>query len=652
MRLQTASSLLSLCVFAACGARASTPAFPEWVRQAAAGQVKSPADAKAIVLLNDELLTVQPDGQARLRSREVIRLLRPQGREYAELVAWSGGGKKLLSFHAWSIGPDGHEYTVKDDQVREEGGEEGGMLYVDHRAKIVTPPGADPGGVVAYESESQLPGYMTERSWDFQDEIPVHRAIFQVDLPPGWKQRALWHNYDPGPAQEVATGRWRWELTDIPPVDTEDAPLAPDEVALAGRMVVHYAANDIAQGAQLWANIGQWYDGLAAPQTAVTSEIAARARELVGNESDFTARVEKIAEFLQREIRYVGIEIGIGGYQPHPAAEVFHDRYGDCKDKATLLIAMLNSIGVHATYVLVDTRRGFVDAAVPSIDGNHAIAAIEVPEGYTDARLKTIVKTRNGQHFLIFDPTNQYVPLGLLPTYLQGSIGTLVNGANSQAVQLPVVPPDGDVTERVGQLQLAADGALQGSVTETRVGASSGRERNYFAENTEKERREYVERRLRQDFSEFQLKSESAENVQNLEEKFVVKYQLSAPEYAKTAGNLLLVRPRVVGSDAEALNEDPRKYPIDLRVVGIERDTFDISVPPGFVVDEVPDPMKIDVGFATYSSEVKVDQNVLRYSRELVVKELVLKPDQYSALKKLEAGIATDESRNAVLRKQ
>jgi hypothetical protein len=348
----------------------------------------------------------------------------------------------------------------------------------------------------------------------------------------------------------------------------------------------------------------------------------------------------------------VGIEIGIGGYQPHPAAAVFHNRYGDCKDKATLLIAMLNSIGVHATDVLVDTRRGFVDAAVPSIDGNHAIAAIEVPEGYHDARLKTIVKTRTGQRFLIFDPTNQYVPLGLLPTYLQGSFGTLVNGANSQVIQLPVVPPDGDVTERTAKLQLDAGGTLQGSITEMRTGASSSRERNYFAENAEKERREYVERRLRQDFSEFQVKAESAENVQNLEEKFVVKYQISAPEYAKTAGNLLLVRARVVGTDAEALNEKPRKYPIDLGVVGTHRDTFEVSVPAGFVVDELPDPMKIDVGFATYNSEVKADKDVLRYSRELVVKELMLKPDQYDNLKKLESAITADENQNAVLKKQ
>src|SRR5215470_5549603 len=452
MQARLTWGMLSLVFLTVCGAHAFS--FPDWVQQAAATQLSNLANAKAVVLLKDDLLTVQHDGQARLRHREVIKLLRPQGRDYAELLAWSGGGTKLLSFHAWSIGPDGHQYTVKDNEIREIGAIGSGMLYADNRAKIVTPPGSDPGGVVAYEYEIQLPNYVSEKSWDFQTSIPVRRAIFEVDLPSGWKQLALWHNHESVQPQEVASGHWRWELTDIAAVDTEDAPLAPDENALDGRMVVHYAANDIAQGDQLWANIGQWYDGLATPQTTTATEIAAKAQELVSKESDFTARIEKIAEFLQREIRYVGIEIGIGGYQPHPAVAVFHNRYGDCKDKATLLISMLNSIGVHATYVLVDTRRGFVDADVPSIDGNHAIAAIEVPSGYNDARLKTIVKMRNGQRFLIFDPTNQYVPLGLLPTYLQGSYGTLVNGANSQVIQLPVIPADADVTERTAKLEL------------------------------------------------------------------------------------------------------------------------------------------------------------------------------------------------------
>ena len=111
---------------------------------------------------------------------------------------------------------------------------------------------------------------------------------------------------------------------------------------------------------------------------------------------------------MQREIRYVGIEVGIGGLQPIRRPMSFKYRYGDCKDKATLLISMLNAVGVRATWVLVDTHRGFVDPALPSRDGNHMIAAIEIPTGYTDPELRAVVTARTGRRYLIFDPTDTY----------------------------------------------------------------------------------------------------------------------------------------------------------------------------------------------------------------------------------------------------
>ena len=120
----------------------------------------------------------------------------------------------------------------------------------------------------------------------------MQHAIFEIDLPAGWKQRPLWHNHTSIPPQEISPGHFRWELTGISAIDIDDVPLAPAEIALAGRMVVHYGANSIAEGGQLWTTIGEWYDGLGAPQTNATSEIAAKAHELTGNESDFTARRE------------------------------------------------------------------------------------------------------------------------------------------------------------------------------------------------------------------------------------------------------------------------------------------------------------------------------------------------------------------------
>ena len=72
-----------------------------------------------------------------------------------------------------------------------------------------------------------------------------------------------------------------------------------------------------------------------------------------------------LSEFMQKDIRYVEIALGIGGVQPHPARDVFSNRYGDCKDKVTLLSAMLKEVGIDSYYVVIHTERGSVTPATP-----------------------------------------------------------------------------------------------------------------------------------------------------------------------------------------------------------------------------------------------------------------------------------------------
>jgi hypothetical protein len=379
--------------------------------------------------------------------------------------------------------------------------------------------------------------------------------------------------------------------------------------------------------------------------------VASTARTLAGD-GDFMAKLAKVADFMQQQIRYVGIEIGIGGWQPHPAQDIFRSRYGDCKDKATLTVAMLDAVGIRGAWVSVDDRRGVIDPNAPSLFGNHMIAAIEIPKGYENPRLQAVVTTKSGRRYLIFDPTNPYVPVGQLPDYEQGSYGVLAAGDDSQLIQLPILNPDAESIDRKAKFELAADGTLKGDVTVLRSGASSWTMRDRLATDSDKEQRELVERLLQHDFSTFTLGDEKVAHVRELDKPLEMDYSVTAPLYAKGAGSLLLVRPRVVGSDAEGLDEKPRKVPISFTGVGTWRDEFDVKIPAGYTVDDVPDPVSMDVGFATYHSEVKAEGGALHYKREYVLKKLELEPGEYAKLRKLEAAITTDENSDAVLKKQ
>ena len=126
---------------------AAKDSVPDWVKTAAAQTVPTyPADTNAVVLLDEHTLTVDKDGHAVEHVRRVVKILRPGGREEGMVFVPFDNDHKLLSLHVWSIGPDGREYAVKDNEMSEFGAPgEGGQLYVDERAKMANPPGRDPG---------------------------------------------------------------------------------------------------------------------------------------------------------------------------------------------------------------------------------------------------------------------------------------------------------------------------------------------------------------------------------------------------------------------------------------------------------------------------------------------------------------------------
>jgi hypothetical protein len=266
--------------------------------------------------------------------------------------------------------------------------------------------------------------------------------------------------------------------------------------------------------------------------------------------------------------------------------------------------------------------------------------------------LRAVVTARTGKHYLIFDPTDTYTPIGLLGFHLQGSYGILVAGNDSQVIQLPTLAPDADVLDRTASFTLNADGTLKGTVTEARSGEAARRYRRLYNEEGEKQQHEDIERSLSIDFSRFTVEADSAQNTREMSKSVVLKYSLTANAYAQPTGDLLLIRPRVLGRNARPFNDKPRIYPIDLGETGTWRDSIDVALPPDYVVDDMPAAVDLDVGFARYKSDVKATGNVLHYSREYVVRELDLAAEKSADVNKLMGVINADESNSAVLKKK
>ena len=141
----------------------------------------------------------------------------------------------------------------------------------------------------------------------------------------------------------------------------------------------------VSNGFSNWREMGTWYWNLERGRSDASPEIKQEVAALTAGKTTSLQKMQALAQFVQRDIRYVAIELGIGGWQPHPATEVFSHRYGDCKDKATLMRSMLQEIGVDSYQVAINTARGSITPGTPAYRGfDHQIIGIRLPDEVKD----------------------------------------------------------------------------------------------------------------------------------------------------------------------------------------------------------------------------------------------------------------------------
>jgi len=161
-----------------------------------------------------------------------------------------------------------------------------------------------------------------------------------------------------------------------------------------------------------------------------------------------------------------------------------------------------------------------------------------------------------------------------------------------------------------------------------------------------------IESLLAGSLSSFQIVRAGVANLEQTDQPFGFNYSFESDHYAKNAGNLLLVRPRVLGSKSWGVLEtkEPRKFPLEFEGPSRDTDIFDIALPPGYEVDELPAPTDADFSFGSYHSKTEASGQMLHYTRSMEIKELSVPVSKMDELKRFYRMIAADERNTAVLK--
>lgn len=644
----TALLLMSDCVFA------DEP--PAWLKQAAATSLPTYGkDVHAVVLHDESIKKVEEDGRIITTTWWAVKILGRESRGMASASeAYNTGSGKIKEMRAWLIRPTGEiksygkkeavDLALVDNDV-----------YNDARRKVISAgDDADAGCVFGYEIITEEREVFSQFAWYFQSLSPVVMSRMTVALPQGWRAEAITFNRDK--IEPTMNGNsYTWELRNLAPVEIE--PSSPR----ISKLVAHIAVNIFApQGKATmirsfasWKDVSRYASELNDPQAAFTEPMAAKARELAASAKTEFERIQAVGRYAQ-SVNYISVQIDLGkggGYRPHSAADVFAKNYGDCKDKATLMRALLKSLGIESYPVVIysgDPNRVLPEWPSPQ-QFNHCIIAVKISEG-TDA--PTVIKHPQLGRLMIFDPTDDDTPVGDLPNHEQGSYALIVAGEAGDLVKMPSTPPEANRLERIVEASLSADGSLTATVRERSFGQSAVEERRLFKRVARPQYNTAIERWVATTVPSAKLsKIEPVDGSQA--GQFALDVEFSSPAYAKSMrGNLLMFKPAIVSRrSAEIFSSAKRTHPVVLSAEAYN-ETVRIKLPDNFVVDEIPEGSELNLPFGNYAANFEVKDGYLIFKRSLILKATTIPVEQYSAIRNFFARVIGTEQAPVVLAKK
>jgi hypothetical protein len=360
-----------------------------------------------------------------------------------------------------------------------------------------------------------------------------------------------------------------------------------------------------------WEEMGRWYWGLIRDQLIPDDEVRRRAEALTKGMRDDASKARAIYDFVVQKTRYVALEFGIHGYKPYRCAQIFSRGFGDCKDKATLIVTMLGALGVKATPVVVRTaNRGAIETAPASLAPfDHMIAYVPSLDMYLDG-------------------TAEYTGSKELPAMDRGALALQVNEGNAKLVQLPDPPAAASVSSHKVDATLAPDGTaqLEWRADVSGVEASEWRVR-FHAEATRKQR---VQQMLGALLPGTEVTSVGANDLEDVEQDVTIRVRGKAPEFARLIGDVLSIpmgRHEHMVRDFAPLSS--RQLDVRLQAQWTQEDDWTVRLPPGARIRSAPSPVQGSSAFGSYQVDAESTGNVVHIRTRITMAKTRIAAAEY-----------------------
>ena len=606
---------------------------------AAAPDEKDYPQAGAMFLYCDENIEIAPDNTQVSHLHYVIKILNERGKEaFSEShITYDSTYEKVELEYARTIKPDGSVVEVGSRHIRDVSRYLNFPLYSNARVYIVSFPAVTEGAVIEYKVKI-LRNQLVNRndfvtSYSLQADEPVISAHFSVSIP---KERPFkikivngpYNNFGADLAPEIEERQglriYSWRFKDIPQIIPESS--MPPEVEVNPAILISTFSS--------WREVYQWWWSLASDKIQADEAIKAKVAELAKGKVTPEDKIEAIYNFCAQKIRYVAVEYGQAGYEPHRAEDIFRNKYGDCKDQAVLLVSMLREAGFASWPVLISTKDNHnLNEDFPAILFNHCIAAVSLRD-----------------KLVFMDPTAETCSFGDLPADDQARLTLLFKDDAYRIEATPLYPASHNLIRQLLELEVNNDETVSG---ERRVYTSGmyDQAQRYWLLYTPPELVEETLKEKIQDISiGAKLKRYSVKNLDNLGKPLELDYSFSGPEYFTLAGKLRIM-PQLAIVDTSVVARDQRRYPLDFGILDSKKTVFEIKIPRDFKVKYMPQSVDRDSKWLRFKAGYQLKGNSIVFTQDAELKKTNVPVSEYADFKKFFEDLAKSVKQRIVLEK-
>ena len=591
-----------------------------------AGGLQEHPDANALIIFEDQKVVFEESGEFTSVEHSLVKVLTDKGKQMfaTRKIPYHRRYSTVKVLLARLIKKDGRVIPVTEEFMKDgtmEETQQMNILEENFRRLSVTFPGLEVGDslemLVETNSKPLIQGHYNDLIL-FQIVEPILRKEVVIDGPAAKPLRSVVRDGRLDYSEEKKGERiiYRWQAVNQPKIEQE----------LGMVTIVDVALRVVASTFKDWKELSRYGDRLNVGKVDSNEALRSKVAELIRDCWTEEEKILAIFRYVSQKVRYMGSSMDLGAFiEPHQATYTFEKQYGVCRDKSILMMAMLKEIGVKAYDALINLSRT-TDPEIPIILFEHAICGVVMEDG----------------RIVYMDPTLE-LSSSFGETYVGGRFILLLDEQGKDLIKVPPIPAEQSLGLIKGETKVLADGSIEGKVRISGKGFYDFVLRS-VAKQVPPFQMPMVFQQLGQNLAAT-IKIENLKTAEfaDLAKPYDIAFDYKAKDYAVDVGRLMMFKIPFstqafdllsIGIFQLLADREERNYPIFLFSARGCREEETITIPPGYRIRAVPDPVEIKEGPVLLRLTASIKDNQVVFTSDFRTEEPRLDPQGYQSLRK------------------